>query len=711
MKHLLAYTSLSVLALLCLGSQAFAQYNQKRTYNDPVPARSLQLNDGVRELLKARAEVNWRYGQVRSILMSEFWIPIAQSDNRVVFASIRLMGDDNQNREGNLGLGIRDIVSLPKRNINGVLGFHGWLDRRITKRGSEFNQFAFGAEWLGQTIDIRANGYIPLSDAKTYENRRGTPSNPYLAGTGIFVDTADVITEEPQYGADIEIGVELGQFSGFIRSYTDALRVFVGGYYFEGSKTENIAGWTTRISADITEDVELGARFQRDDERGSQGFLEATIRFPWGSKRSFREHGVYARLDESPERDIDIITGETTSGNAIPIVNINADAAQTILHVDNTAEAGGNGSIDSPFNTLSAAESAATANSIIYIHRGDGTTTGQNAGFTFNNIGQKLIGSGANLTLTTSDFRIADGTDLSALPTTTLISATTAPVITNTVGNGIDISSLGGHVEGITIDGATSHGISITANDNSMSNNVTIENTSVTNNGGNGIVLNNMLNSSSFTEINIGNATLSNNTFHGIIVSIGDSASIDNINISNTTSRLHGNNGIQIGTGDNSEISQINISDTNLQDNARRGLYFRYTGDSNIGSMRVENLTSNNSGREGLFLLIQNNATAGTMYLQDSIITNSANEGIQIEDNSTNDFTTIDIGGGALGSTGGNSSFGNTGVDLYADLDGDTLKAENNWWGNPAGLQPGRFTEADGSSIDATPFLNANPNP
>ncbi len=30
------------------------------------------------EALQARAEVNWRYGQERSILMSEFWVPFAQ---------------------------------------------------------------------------------------------------------------------------------------------------------------------------------------------------------------------------------------------------------------------------------------------------------------------------------------------------------------------------------------------------------------------------------------------------------------------------------------------------------------------------------------------------------------------------------------------------------------------------------------------------------
>ncbi|HKO59437.1 MAG TPA: Ig-like domain-containing protein, partial [Thermoanaerobaculia bacterium] len=53
----------------------------------------------------------------------------------------------------------------------------------------------------------------------------------------------------------------------------------------------------------------------------------------------------------------------------------------------------GDGRSPSPFNTLAAAASATPAGDIIYVHRGDGTTNGQNSGITLLN-NQALIGEG-----------------------------------------------------------------------------------------------------------------------------------------------------------------------------------------------------------------------------------------------------------------------------------------------------------------------------
>ena len=69
----------------------------------------------------------------------------------------------------------------------------------------------------------------------------------------------------------------------------------------------------------------------------------------------------------------------------------------------------------------------------------------------------------------------------------------------------------------------------------------------------------------------------------------------------------------------------------------------------------------------------------------------------------------VDLGGGSLGSAGGNSIFGNTADDLFVDLDGGELKAENNWWGDQNGLLPARVTLDPGSTVDFTPFLTEVP--
>ena len=432
------------------------------------------------EALKGRVEVNHRYGQERSITMTEFWVPIAQDENGVFYGDLRMMGDNADNREGNIGFGYRKIQNLG--NIKGIVGGHSWIDRRKTARGSKFHQLTVGAEWLGESVDVLANGYIPLSSKRTIDVPNANPQGPALVGTGIVVDTDGKIVEEPQHGFDIELGFELGEYSDFIKDNTDSFRVYGGGYYFDGDNSQRVTGWRTRLATDVTEDIQLGGRFQRDDERGSQGFLEATIRFPFGQKQSYRHEGLRARLDDAPERDIDIVTGERVidTGDRVSVINQATGTAQEVLHVDNTAAGGGDGSAENPFNTLAAAQGAASAHTVIYVNRGDGTTAGQNAGISLDKTGQQLIGSGTNFIYDGGKFTTANG----ASPTGLLIKASgAAPVITNGAGNGIDVTADNITVAGVTVDGASSDGIVVEADGGAASaQNVIIKDVTAQNN-------------------------------------------------------------------------------------------------------------------------------------------------------------------------------------------------------------------------------------
>ncbi len=428
------------------------------------------------ERLQGRAEVNHRYSQDRAITMTEFWVPFMQDEKSVLYGDLRMMGDNQDNREGNLGVGYRKITKFG--GFKGVIGAHGWIDRRITARDSTFYQATIGAEWLSDSVDILVNGYIPLSTKRIIDVPNTNPQGAALVGTGIVVDTDGKVTEEPLGGFDIEFGYQVP----FLKTHTDSFRIYGAGYYFDGDNSENVAGWRARFTADINSDIQIGARFQRDDERGSQGFLEATIRFPFGQKKSYRDRGLYARLDDSPVRDIDIVTGENVidSGLRVAVINQTTGTAQEVLHVDNTASGGGDGSAESPFNTLAGAQSAASAQTIIYVNRGDGTNTGQNAGIALNQTGQQLIGSGSNFIYDSGRFSTANGES----PKETLIKAAgAAPVISNAAGDGITVTANDVTVSGITIDGASGDGIVVTANGGAASaQNVTIDNITAQNN-------------------------------------------------------------------------------------------------------------------------------------------------------------------------------------------------------------------------------------
>lgn len=465
--------------------------------------------------MQPRAETHWRYGTERSLLMSEIWAPLQQDQNSVFYTSIRLMGDDQENREWNLGFGHRHLT---ENNLmgSGIFGAHLWADRRTTERESTFYQTTLGLEWLGTEFDILANIYNPLSGKNQFNIPNPNPQAPALIGTGIFVDTNGIGIEEPQHGFDFELGWETGQRIDFFKNNTDSARFYLGGFYFNSDNTNSIKGIRARAAIDITPDVQVGGRVQYDTERGSQGFLEATIRFPFGQKRAFRDYGVRARLDESPERDIDIVTGSAIaqSGSRVQITNAQTGQPQTIIHVNNEAGAGGDGSAEAPFNNLTDAQNAANNNDIVYIHTGDGMATGQNTGITLNRSGQKLIGAGTDLVFDMSKFGTANG-----LPpvSTILIAASTAPVISNNTlnGHGIDITASNITVSGVVVDNANGDGINIDA-DNTDIESIKISNVTVQNNNRHGIYIRgaNDGNASALIE----KAVITGNARHGVVV-------------------------------------------------------------------------------------------------------------------------------------------------------------------------------------------------
>ena len=555
------------------------------------PISPARADDGHRAY-KPRAEANIRAGTERSILMTEFWLPLNQTDGSVTYADARIMGDDHDNREWNLGLGYRALNA----EATAVQGVHGWLDRRRTTRGSVFYQATAGYEYLTDHLDIRLNGYFPFNQEEKY-GVAPTSTTPYLEDTGIYYDTGGQLVEKPLHGVDLEFTVPVNLFADKVESF----RVSAGGFVFDGENVDALRGVRLRAAADITSDVQLGARFETDNQRGAQGFIEATLRFPFGAKASNRTHkNLRSRLDESPERDIDIIT---SAKQAVPtqrhaIISVADGEAQRVFHVDNTAVAGGNGSVGNPFNTLAAAAAAANrAGDIIYINRGNGSTTGQDQGITLAYDSQTLIGSGTAFIYDGTRFTAASSNDFTG---TVLRAAGAAPVITNTNanGDGINISAADVIVTGITVDGAVRNGIYALAT------------------GG-----------ANLGTLTLNNLNLTNNVADGVRVESSGAGSLIDANISNT-----------VASGNN----------------------------------------------DGIRFYAQQNASASGA-ISESVTTANTRHGVILYDDSTAGGINVDLGGGGR-SDGFNSFYGNGLEEIAVELDGGTLMARNNWWGQSSGL-------------------------
>src|SRR5207253_9225778 len=115
-----------------------------------------------------------------------------------------------------------------------------------------------------------------------------------------------------------------------------------------------------------------------------------------------------------------------------------------VRSVNNTAAAGGTGRVDSPYNVLATAATAAVDNDTIYLHTGNGTTSGQSNGVTLTHNGERLIGEGVALT--------ASGT-YNAVVNPTLRAAGSRPKISNAAGNGVTVLNVSGLLTNVEVSG------------------------------------------------------------------------------------------------------------------------------------------------------------------------------------------------------------------------------------------------------------------
>jgi VCBS repeat-containing protein len=134
--------------------------------------------------------------------------------------------------------------------------------------------------------------------------------------------------------------------------------------------------------------------------------------------------------------------GTNTVNGTINLTMTPTDVVWYVKNNDPTADsvATKDGTSSYPFNTLAAASAASGVNHIIYVHSGDGATTGQNSGIVLKN-GQKLWGQGIAL--------VVNGG-------TTLIVAGAPPQIGNSGGVGVSATNLSGiQIQGLNIGGST----------------------------------------------------------------------------------------------------------------------------------------------------------------------------------------------------------------------------------------------------------------
>ena len=308
-------------------------------------------------------DLEGKAGSERSLGEIDVFIPLAQDDDTLFFSDLRLRGDTDSGNEGNFGLGVRHMLE-----DGWNLGGYAYFDHRRSPHDNTFNQVTLGAELLGRDWDFRVNAYQPVGDRS--RDVDGLTSGG-LSGSSIVIRQG---TEEAMGGFDGEIGYRLPVFEP--ESGID-LRVYGGAYHFTSGTegVDDVTGPRARLELVFDElpfawegsRLSLGAEWQHDGPRGSQGFVSARLRIPFsvftGTSDQARSLSHQERRMTDPiVRDVDVVTQagaygtretatETADGESLTVITSAAMASTADLNAALAAAGAHTVVLSGTFNT------------------------------------------------------------------------------------------------------------------------------------------------------------------------------------------------------------------------------------------------------------------------------------------------------------------------------------------------------------------------
>ncbi len=351
------------------------------------------------------------------------------------FCDIRGHVFDNGKWAANAGIGLRTLWD------NRVYGINAYYDYRNAGH-LHSNQIGIGFETLGQLLDFRINGYLPVG-AKI-----SSPYDPlFKSFTGNYMLVSQKF-QSAMKGADAECGFHFGK-SAWLDFYAAA-----GPYYFVGEKAPATWGGKARLAGTFKDilTIEISDSYDRTFHNKFQG--QVALSFSFGPKSKVKEPGHSCKVANmlncrslQPVDRQEIIVIDHIRKNTLA-----TDPATGLpyffVFVNNTSNS--NGTYESPYHSLTQVQSNSSPNDIIYVFPGNGTTTGMDAGISLQ-ANQKFWGSGVSHSIQTTQGTIS-------IPA----QSTTSPIITNTdlstAGNVITLAT-NNAISGFTITSALNDAI------------------------------------------------------------------------------------------------------------------------------------------------------------------------------------------------------------------------------------------------------------
>jgi hypothetical protein len=269
--------------------------------------------------------------------------------------------------------------------------------------GHTYNQVGVSGEWLTDWGNFRSNGYMPIKTSAYTAGAPGTFRHQNFVMCQYGLDAA--LT-----GTDLEVGVYMPGLADW------AGMLSVGGYAYGNSTQEWILGpqagqdvvpWFggvyTRLDMTFLNNWDFSLQANNDDYFDWTGFARITYRMG-GSRR----RNVPDQMEQPMMRNEHVVRAHQTP--RVASNPNNGGQPWRVIYVNNAAAAGGNGTAESPFQTVAQANAAATNPwDIVLVNRGLSSYS-QLTGVVSNGYGgnfvplaanQYFVGEGAAFTIPT----------------------------------------------------------------------------------------------------------------------------------------------------------------------------------------------------------------------------------------------------------------------------------------------------------------------
>ena len=391
--------------------------------------------------------------------------------------------------------------------------------------GHTYQQVGVSGEWLTDFGNIRSNGYMPVG---TTAYTAGNPGSPFYQNYVMCQYGLDAALS----GADLEVGAYIPGLADW------AGMISVGGYALGNARYDwqqgSLAGkdvvpWFggvyTRLDMTFVENWDFSLQANNDSFFDWTGFARLTYRMG-GSRR----RNVPDQMEQPMMRNEHIVRAHQT-----PIVAsnpLNGNQAWRVIHVNNAAAAGGDGTAAAPFQSVVAANAAATNPwDIVFVDPGTGAAYGGE--FTPLAANQYFVGNGSPFFIPTDTCGLKNISTVAGLrplltnPAGASINVTNGLVVNNfnITGSQTGILGTGNLSSGIDRPGLAPYGSAVGA---SIVNNVAITGTKVA--GQTGVLLDNTTGDIAFS-----NTTITDMTKAGFVVNGGDPNVSFSGQISNST--------------------------------------------------------------------------------------------------------------------------------------------------------------------------------